>query len=207
MDNQSTPTTFSVQPLSQNRKTNNVLPIVVLIIVVAISVLIFFRGKNKNVKTSSVANVTPTQEATPAPTVAVDKKTVKIQVLNGTGTPGQAASAVKALETAGYSADNIKTDNATKYDQTQTTITAKSGFSGTADDIKTALASTFDNITIDSSQLGSDSQYDIIITTGGKIYQTPTPKPTNTPVVTPTSSPNATNTPTPTSTTTPTPTP
>lgn len=214
MDNQSNPSpinpapVYSTSPISVKKKPPFLVIAIVVIIILLIIGMIMSR-KNKNVPTAITETPTVEPSATPAP--QVDKQTVKIQVLNGTGTPGQASTVVAELKTAGFSADNIKTDNATSYDHTVTTIAVKTGFSGIEDDIKTALSSTFDTINIDPTELGSDSAYDIVITTGGKLYETPTPKVTT--AVTPTTGPTATpgptttptNTPTPTMTPTPTP--
>ncbi len=196
-------------PVRAKKKPTALIVVVIIVIAVVASGIVLFRRQNKNSQSQSNVSLTPTQEPSATPTPKIDKQTVKIEVLNGTGTPGQAASAVKALENAGYNAGNIKTDNAASYDQSVTTIATKAEFAGITDDIKTALGSTFDTITVDSSQLGNDSAYDVVITTGGKIYETPTPAetptitPTGNPTNTPTPTANPTNTPTPTSTPSP----
>ena len=184
-------------------KSNLIKPIIfILIVVVAAALLGVYLSRPKN---SEVKNEVPVEKKVPSPTEKppVDKSTVKIQVLNGTGTPGQAGLAVKALEDAGYSADNIKSSNADAYDNTVTTITARADFGGTANDIKTTLKPTFDNVTIDSSTLSDSSDFDIIVVTGGKLFVTATPAPSPTGSETPTPS----DTPAPTDTPTPTPTP
>ncbi len=198
MDN--TAPLYQTPPVAPKKRPSFILAVVIIaaILLVGGGIILFRRQKNNNQPTS--VTMTPTQEPTATPTPQVDKQSVKIQVLNGTGTPGQAASAVKALENAGYSADHIKTGNADTYDHTVTTIAIKAEFAGITDDIKTALSSTFDNITVDSSQLGSESAYDVVITTGGKIYQTPTPTATSAATLTggPTNTPTPTSNPTPT---------
>jgi len=214
MDNQINPNpinptpTYSTQPTTVKNKPPIVVIVVIVIIVLAIIGMVMSKN-NKNVQTNIA--ITPTQEPSPTPAPQVDKQTVKIQVLNGTGTPGQATTVVTELKASGFNADNIKTDNADKFDQTTTTIAAKAGFTVIADEIKAALNSTFDSINIDPTELGSESDYDIVITTGGKLYETPTPKvlPTTSPTSGPTSTPGPTTTPanTPTPTITPTPTP
>lgn len=179
--------------------------IAIIVIIVLLLVVGFFvlRKSKKNSQTEST--ITVTQEPTPTEKPKVDKQTVTIQVLNGTGTPGQAGNAVDALKKAGYNADNIKTANASDYTHTVTTIAAKSGFEDTVSDIKSALSSAFDTINIDSTPLGPDGQFDIVVTTGGKLYQTPTPNATVAPTSSsPTDTPTPTNTPIPTSTPTPT---
>ena len=192
------------QPLNNaSKKSKKSIVVIVVIVIVAIVGILFFRQPKKTEQTTT----TPTQESQPSPTEepTVDKKSVKIQVLNGTGTPGQASKVVTVLEDSGYSSDNIKTDNAEEFSSTITTIDTKSGFTSIADDIKDSLGSTFDEINTNSGTLDTDSEYDIVITTGGKKYEeaetTTTPSPTEsseTPTVTPTETPTPTLTPTPT---------
>jgi len=197
--------TFSTVNTPTSKKKNMTPMLIVggvLIAVVVASFLILKKPTQPEEKKEvvSVAN-TPTPTDSPK----VKKSDVKIQVVNGTGTPGQAGLAVKALEDAGYATDNIKTGNAEEFDNKTTTIQAKAGFEITAKEIKSDLDSTFDEIEIKSSTLDSDSEFDIIVTTGGKIYEAPTPtkkvEATNTPT------PSGSITPTDTSTKTPTPTP
>lgn len=182
--------TFSTSQLPKKKNTTPMLIVGgVLIAVIIGSYLILKQPKKVEVKKEVV-----TAENTPTPTDApkVDKSKVKIQVINGTGTPGQAGLAVKALEEAGYATANIKTGNAEEFDNKTTTIEAKTGFESTAKDIESELKSTFDQIAIKSSTLDKDSEFDIIVTTGGKIFETPT----NTPAPSGTVTPTATNTPT-----------
>lgn len=136
------------------------------------------------------------KEPSPTAKPKIEKSSVKIQVLNGTGTPGQAGIAVKALVEAGYSADNIKTDNADKYDHKTATIDAKPDFEDIAADIKSVLKSSFEDITVQSQKLDGDSEFDIVVTTGGKLFETPTPAVTVTPSASPT--PSLTPSPSPT---------
>ena len=130
------------------------------------------------------------KEPSPTAKPKIEKSSVKIQVVNGTGTPGQAGVVVKALEGAGYSADNIKTDNAEKFTTLTTTITARTDFEEIVNDIKDVLKPTFEEVTVDSSNLNSDSEFDIVIVTGGKLFEAITATPSAT--VTPSSSPSPT---------------
>lgn len=211
MDNLNTPiNTLSSSYISQpvdNKKKDLTKPVVIITIFIIIVFGIFLFRRQSTSNQSEKITPTLTQEPSPTPIPNIDKKTVKIQVLNGTGTPGQANSAVNALTAAGYSKDNITTDNAADYNHTLTTISTKANFSSITSDIKSALSSTFDNISIDSSPLDNDSKYDIIVTTGGKIYEAPITTPTEIPTSTPTPNPSTTSTLTPTPTNTPTPTP
>src|SRR3989344_5994809 len=205
------PTSYTIQPPETKKNKTAIIIVIVFVVLALVGSFLFFRqtqdkGQAEN---SVLENNTPTPTPTEEP--KVDKKSVKIQVLNGTGTPGQAADAVEALEKAGYDADNIKTGNAEEFDHKNTTVSYKDGFKDTADDIKKALGSAFDDIVIDSTLLDEDSEFDIVVTTGGKIFEeettTLTPKPTLT-SSSPTPSPTtATTTLTPTLTSTPIPTP
>jgi hypothetical protein len=67
---------------------------------------------------------TPTPEATPTPTqAALDRASLKIQVLNGGGTPGAATKMKKALEDKGYTVTD--TGNASSYTYDETEILVK----------------------------------------------------------------------------------
>jgi hypothetical protein len=188
------------QPIGSRKKNSSkIIAVIIVLALLAVGFVLFRQSSKGN---QPKVTVVEKQEPTPTPTPQIDKKTVKIQVLNGTGTPGQAASAVDALKNAGYSADNIKTDNAADYNHAVTTIAMKEGFTEIANDVKTALSSAFDNITVDSSPLSSDSEFDVVITTGGKKFEenTPTPSPTSGPTNTPAETPTITPTPSPTPT-------
>ncbi len=188
------------------------LPIIIICIVFIFALLggIFLFSKNnvsKQPEVAGIATETPTPSPTPTPTI--DKKSVKIQVLNGTGTPGQALKVASTLKNAGYNPDNIKTGNSSDNLATAS-IASKAGFESIAGDMKTVLNSDFPDIAISSSQLGTTSEFDIVITTGGKKYEAPkvtsTPTPTGT-ADTATPTPTTTTTPTSAPTLTPTPTP
>ncbi|VVA43790.1 conserved hypothetical protein [Candidatus Roizmanbacteria bacterium] len=182
------PTAF--QYPSQQKK-NKVVPMLVvgcvLLVAVIISFMIIRQPKKPEEKKEAVVVETKTPSPTSRP--MIDKKTVKIQVQNGTGTPGQAGIVVKALEDTGYATENIKTGNAEKYDNLITSITAKDGYDEIVIDIKDSLKSTFEKITVVSPNLDKDSEFDIVIVTGGKIFEEPTPTATSSAAVSPTPKP------------------
>lgn len=201
------PLEYTNQEVINRKKKSPLGLIIIIIIVVVVAGFLILRQSKKTEQNKEAASVTT--EPTPTEAPKVDKTTVKIQVQNGTGTPGQASTVVDALKNAGYNSDNIKTANADEYTNEVTTITAKSGFEDTAADIKSSLESTFTEINISSDKLDSTSDFDIVIVTGGKSY-TGTPTLTTEPVETTTPNPSDTTTPTetpmPTETLTPTPT-
>ena len=194
---------ISVEPRVKKPNKLGIAIFVLIVLILVVSLLIFRQSKKEQTQVS----ISPTSVPTPTEKLTIDKQKVKIQVLNGTGTPGQAGKAADALKNAGFNADNIKTDNAPE-DQSVTTISAKTGYEDMVNDIKAALSDLFDKINVDSSTLTSDSEFDVIVTTGGKKFEVPTSTPipssaSATPTVTTTPSP--TKSPTPTLTTTPTP--
>lgn len=198
-----TTSSYSSQP-GENNKTKIVIVIIVLIIAAAIGTYMIFR-QNEKPKSTKVVVTEKKEELTPTEKPKIDKDSVKIQVLNGTGTPGQAGKAVEALKEAGYNADNIKTGNAEDFDHKVTTITARDGFEEVAKDIKEALEKIFDSVEVESSKLEKDSEFNIVVVTGGKKFEAPS---RTVPSASPSPSPIATTTtPTPSPTSSPTPTP
>ena len=197
----------SAAPATKKSKRPLIIAAAVLIVVV-ISGFLLFRSSSSN-KPPEVAGTTTTASTpSPTPMPTVDKQTVTIQILNGTGTPGQAGKVSVKLLGAGYNGDNIKTGNATDNVATSS-IAAKTGFESTAGDIKSVLSTDYPDIDVSSTSLGSDSAFDIVVTLGGKQYVAPTSTPTPTGNATPTPTPGGTTdtpTPTPTPTGTPTPT-
>lgn len=103
---------------------------------------------------------TPEPTATPEP---VNKEDLKIEVLNGTGTPGDAGYLQKKLEDLGYT--NTEAGNADEQDQTTTTITFSRDIpTNIVDELKSSLEGFYEDVTTRTSTL-SDG-VDIRITTG-----------------------------------------
>lgn len=197
------PLQYTNQTIGNPKKKS---PALIIILLIVILVGGYFLLRKSNPTGGKKAKVEVTKEPTPTAKPAIDKITVKIEVQNGTGTPGQASNTAEILKNAGYNLDNILTANATNNNNTKTTISIKSGFEDIGADIKTSLEPTFSNVSINSTKLDSTNKFDVIIITGGKAFETATPSPTTAEeTVTPTETPTATNTPTPTLTPTPTP--
>jgi len=69
---------------------------------------------------------TPTQKPpspTPTPTIVVEKEKIRIKVLNGSGTPGKAATVKEVLRKKGY--QEILTGNADNFDYEKTEVLIK----------------------------------------------------------------------------------
>lgn len=194
-------------PLSQSEiGKKKKFPLVIVAVIIIIFLLAgFFIFRPFQGGTQTEISPTPSEAPTPTEKPQIDKDKVRIQVLNGTGTPGQAGEAVDALTAAGYKEDLIKADNAEEYGSNPTTITAREGFEDVANDIKDVLKEKFSDVTIESAQLPEDSEFDIVIVTGGKEFEEPTntPAPTSTSTTSTPTPTGATSTPTPTKTPTP----
>jgi len=175
---------FPNQPVS-NKKGKTAIMISVVFIVAAFIIGAFMLRQSKDTTGQTKGVVVEKKEPSPTEKPKIDKNLVKVQVLNGTGTPGQAGIVVEVLKTEGYNADNIKAGNAEEFNNTVTTIAAKDGFDDIASEIKNVLKTSFDEIKIDSTHLNKDNEFDIVVTTGGEKYEeTPTPTTISTPSAT-----------------------
>lgn len=193
------------QPKRANKKATVIFGAVVIAVLVVAGIFILKLQTKKTEKKQVETNITkPTTPPEPSPTPplpTIDKKLIKIKVLNGTGTPGQAGSVVEILTKNGFVSNTIETGNADEFVTTTTTIKAKTTSKGVAQEISSLL----EQAIVDSQSLDESDKYDIIITTGGKKYET-TPTPTSEKSkITPSPSPQTTPTPSPTPTSTPTP--
>lgn len=95
--------------------------------------------------------------------VTVDKKDLKIQILNGSSIAGQASSLKNQFESIGFA--NIQTDNA-QGAKSNTTIAVFSN--RVSSDDKNIILTVLNKIftTIDTQQIATTGVYDIFITTG-----------------------------------------
>jgi hypothetical protein len=106
------------------------------------------------------AEPTATPTATPVPTVAKDL--LKVSVLNGTGTAGQAGKVKTILE--GLSFKDITTGNADTNDATDTTVSFSDRVSAEIQkEVVQTLEKTFTKV---ETQKASSSSADITVTTG-----------------------------------------
>lgn len=145
------------------------------------------------IEEKETSTLTPT--ATPAE--VVDKKSVSIQVLNGTGIVGEAAYLQDRLNSLGYT--SVKVGNAAKQDYESTQVTFSSSLSSSVvSEITKELEKIYQKV---ETKKSSSTSYDVEIITGLRSGQTPkasaTPKPTSTakPTSTPTAKPTSSPTP------------
>jgi hypothetical protein len=157
---------------------------------------------------SPATTATPTPSATSSPSPA-DKSKIKVEVLNGTGVPGEASFLQKELEELGF--ENIEAGNADEQDQTETIATYSRELSATvADEITARLEELYEKVRTRRATVSGG--FDLTITTGPRkktlgATSSPTAKasasPTTKASASPTATAKATATPTPSPTATP----
>lgn len=143
--------------------------VILLVVAGGAASFMFLGGPGKFLGASVEATPSPFTEEIPAPEPSPEAEDVNltefsVRVLNGTGTGGEAGKVKVLLEEAGF--EEIKTGNAPSEDNTVTTISAKAEVPTSAvKAIENALKGTFTTEAGDT--LGEDSDYDIVVTTGG----------------------------------------
>lgn len=100
---------------------------------------------------------------TPTPEVELDRAELKVQVLNGSGTPGMAGKAQEHLEGLGY--QDIDTGNADDYDYKETVIAIKPSKEKYLGLITKDLAEEY-TVASETEELDEDSDFDVVITVG-----------------------------------------
>jgi len=107
----------------------------------------------------------PEATATPAPSEETKLDGLKVNILNGSGIPGEAGKVQALLEEAGFA--DFKTGNAGNYNYTITEVTLKKGVSSAAfDAVKEALDEY--NVVKQEDTLDEDSDFDVEIIVGTK---------------------------------------
>jgi hypothetical protein len=134
-------------------------------------------------------------ESTPSPiSEAVDKSSLEVEVLNGTGISGEAAYLVSQLKTLGY--ERIEAANASSQDYEDTQVSFSSSLpEELREEILDKLTAIYENV---EEKTSATITIDIRIITGLRKGATPKPFPTSTPESSPTASPSSTPTSSPT---------
>lgn len=113
---------------------------------------------------------TPEVQATPEPTATptpepVDKTEVRIEILNGTGTAGEATFVKNELTSIEFDEDNIEAANADEQDETSTTVTYnKDVDQSLVDEIVAKLEESFSSVRSRRGTVSGD--FDIRVLTG-----------------------------------------
>lgn len=165
----------------------------------------FMMIRNKSLQTTTEETPTPVEEitetATPTPET-INRKNVKLQILNGSGISGAAGKLQGVLESAGYS--QITVGNADSYSFTTTLVVFdKTVSQDIRDDITDELEKLYGKVETTEK---SSARFDAVITIGypkgfspspsSKTSSTPTPK-ASAATLTPTKKVSTTLTPTP----------
>ena len=112
------------------------------------------------------AKPTPAPTAVPLPTATptpiIKKDTIKVKILNGSGTPGKAGDVKAVMKEKGY--QDIVTGNADAFDFELTEIAVKKGNEYIAESIKLDLADYAKDAKI--TVLGDKEQADVVVTVG-----------------------------------------
>jgi len=132
---------------------------------------IFYYQKNIAGESKEEAEETQkTEEPTATPTekpkeeVKVDYSKYSLQILNGSGVPGEAGKAKDLLTDLEF--DSVLTGNASNYDFEKTIVALKEGIpSQVFTDVKKLLGNTYD-LESKSDLLEDSSKYDVVITVG-----------------------------------------
>jgi hypothetical protein len=86
---------------SNDKKLTIIVGVIIILVVGSISYFLLKKPK-KTESPKTINQVENEIKPTPTEKPKIDKKTLKIQVLNGTGTPGQAGKVVAALKEAEF---------------------------------------------------------------------------------------------------------
>ena len=148
--------------------------LIILIILSVIAVIVggvFYYQKNisnsKNEESPETVQENPTTAPTATPTEAVEKvdySKYTLQILNGSGIPGEAAKAQEMLTDLDF--EDVTTGNASNYDFENSVIALKEGVPDQVfTDIKDLLNSTY-NVEDTKETLDDSSTYDVVVTIG-----------------------------------------
>jgi hypothetical protein len=132
-----------------------------LILLLSIFIFIMVHQNSNNNSTTLVESITPTIAPTPTDKPISD---FKIQVLNGTGTVGEAGKVTNLLSENNFQVESV--GNAENFNFTQTEIEIKSSVS---DNILNLLQESLEAdypTTVLDTNLPDSSEFDIVITTG-----------------------------------------
>lgn len=191
---QEAPRTFTSYQIGGRKEDGKPVQIAVTVAVLLVVLLIGWFLSQRLRGPSEGEPTGPAVTETPSPTPIVSKEDIEIEVLNGTGTAGEAAFLRDELEDLGYT--KIEVGNADASDYEATVVFFSSGFpSELKDELISALEELYTEV---DERTGETGSFDARIITGLRQGVTPKPSPTATPKPTATPSPSPTATPTPT---------
>lgn len=149
-----------------------VLIIIILAILGAVVGGIFYYQKGVVTKveltpTPSEEEPTPVAEPTKSEET-LDLKKYSVNVLNGSGTAGEAGKVKDLIAVSGFDSEKVSTGNASSYDFKSTEVVVKKDTpSEVFEKIKEALSKDYEVVKSDT-ELPDSSKYDVVITVGTK---------------------------------------
>lgn len=159
-------------PDSDDSKVNTFWVIALALFIIASlvggGILVFRAGVEKGkLEAGSTTQGTPapSESAAPSASPEVKREDLKIQVLNGTGKAGVAASAKEYLEGLGYK--DVETGNASSSDFTETEIAVKDSKKAYLETLKADLSKEY-TVSATTKTLSSSSEFDTTVTIGSK---------------------------------------
>lgn len=177
---------------------------IILGIILLIGAVIFFisRSANEAVPSPSPTSFfsapspTPTPEASPeASPTSEDKSELSVEILNGTGIPGEASYLQGQLKNLGY--ENVTAANASTQNETSTTVTfARDVSTAVKDELEAELEKLYTDVNVSTSS--TLSGVDIRILTGLRKGASPKASAASSPAASSTATPTASSSATPT---------
>lgn len=152
------------------RKKNPLMMLLVIIIIVAALGGGIFVAKGKSFSVAKLFMAAPTPTPTPAPTPTptpqpVNRKDIKLQVLNGGGVPGAASKIKSFLEDKGYTVSDVS--NAAAYTYTKTEVQVQPGKEAYQKLLMDDLKDTY-SLATNAAALSADVPYDVRVVVGTK---------------------------------------
>jgi hypothetical protein len=148
-----------------------IVPTALLVGALVGGLITYFSGISKlnvpEATTTPVPTVEPVETVTPKPEAKTEVKrdTIKVQVLNGSGTAGLAGKAKTYLEGLGYV--GVVAGNAPTSDFEETVIAVKDTKKELLDVVKADLSKNY-QVAKDTEVLPASSKYDFVVTLGSK---------------------------------------
>lgn len=143
--------------------------LLIILILVAVAGGVFVYKKSIDKKNSSSGQTPtatpPAEQITETPVVELKRGDLKVEILNGSGTPGAAGVAQKYLEDLGYLI--AKTGNAKSYTYKETEISIKEEKRPYLEMLVKDLGEKY-TLATGSSFLGSENEFDAVIVVGKK---------------------------------------
>lgn len=148
-----------------------IIPTALLIGALVGGLITYFSGLSKlnsqNSVSTPIASATPEVKstATPTPKSEIDRSTLKLQVLNGSGVSGLAGKAKTYLEGLGYK--DVVVGNASVSNLTETTVSVKDSKKELLEAVVADLSKNY-KVATKTDILPTSSKYDFVITLGSK---------------------------------------